>query len=65
MTSFSVAVNRHYDDGTGQGHERTTWFRCSAWGKLAEPCKKYLATGRQVFLVDGVRMAESEYLVLR
>jgi len=58
VTSFSVATNRHYDDGTGQGHERTTWFRVSAWGNLAEPCANYLRKGRQVFVVGEIVPSE-------
>jgi len=52
VTSFPVAVNRRYNDSSGQPVEETIWFRISAWGKQAELCKQYLSKGRQV-LVEG------------
>ncbi len=44
VTTFPVAV-----DGRG---EKTTWFRVTAWGRLAEVCNRYLGRGRPVF-VEG------------
>ncbi len=52
VTSFSVAVNRRWTSGDGQLQEKTTWFRVTAWGKLAEQCNQYLSKGRLV-LVEG------------
>jgi single-strand DNA-binding protein len=52
VTSFSVATDRTWTDQSGQRQERTTWFRISAWGKLAEICNQYLAKGRLV-MVEG------------
>jgi single-strand DNA-binding protein len=52
VTSFSVAVNRRWTDQQGQPQEKTTWFRVTAWRKLAELCNQYLSKGRQV-LVEG------------
>jgi|1186.fasta_scaffold455216_1 single-strand DNA-binding protein len=62
--SFSVATNRRFTDQSGQQQERTTWFRVTAWGKLAETVDKlvqqgFLTKGRQV-LVSG-RLETSEY----
>lgn len=45
VTSFSVAVNRSFNDRSGEKREETTWFRVSAWGKLAEVCNEYLHKG--------------------
>lgn len=47
VTSFNLAV----DDGYGD-KKKTIWFKVSAWNKLAETCKQYLAKGRQVY-VEG------------
>ena len=47
VTSFSVATSRKY-----KGNDETTWFRVSAWGKLAETCNQYLQKGSKV-LVEG------------
>ncbi len=52
VTSFSVAVNRRWTDSNGEAREKTTWFRVTAWRKLAEQCNQYLSKGRLV-LVEG------------
>jgi single-strand DNA-binding protein len=61
VTSFSVATNlRWTDKDTGEKREKLTWFRVTAWRKLAETCAAHLKKGRQVF-VEG-RIAASAYL---
>lgn len=52
VCSFSVATSRSWTDQSGQPQEKTTWFRVTTWGKLAELCHQYLAKGRLV-LVEG------------
>ena len=52
VTNFSVAVNRKYTGSDGQQVKTTTWFRVSAWGRLAETCNQYLQKGSQVY-VEG------------
>lgn len=52
VTTFSVAVSRKWKGQDGEMHEKTTWFRVTAWRKLAELCNQYLSKGRQV-LVEG------------
>jgi single-strand DNA-binding protein len=52
VTNFSVATNESWTDQSGQQQERTTWFRVTAWRRLAETCSQYLTKGRQV-LVEG------------
>ena len=54
---FSVATNRRFTDQSGQQQERTSWFRVTAWGKLAETLDRLaqagaLSKGKQVF-VEG------------
>jgi single-strand DNA-binding protein len=61
---FTMATNRRWRDQSGQDQERTTWFRVTAWGKLAETLDSltqqgYLAKGRQVY-VEG-RIEAREY----
>ncbi len=61
---FSVATSRRYNDRNGQQQESTTWFRVTAWGRLAETLDKLtqsgaLAKGRQVF-VEG-RLEQREF----
>lgn len=55
--NFSIAVSRRFKDSSGQDQERTTWFRVTAWGRLAETIdglvqRGYVGKGRQVY-VDG------------
>jgi single-strand DNA-binding protein len=61
---FSVATSRRYNDREGQQQESTTWFRVTAWGRLAETLDKLsqsgaLVKGRQVF-VEG-RLEQREF----
>ena len=52
VTTFSVAVNRRWTGSDGEVKEKTTWFRVTAWNKLAEITNEHLRKGRLV-LVDG------------
>lgn len=52
VTNFTVATNERWTNPEGQQQERTTWFRVTAWRRLAETCAQYLTKGRQV-LVEG------------
>ncbi len=52
VCTFSVATNRRWTDRDGNPQEKTTWFRVSAWGKLADVCSQYLHKGRAV-LIEG------------
>ncbi len=52
VTSFSVATNRQYTSNSGEKVKETTWFRISAWGRLAETCNQYLRRGSKV-LIEG------------
>lgn len=55
VTGFSVAVNRTWKNAQGQKQDETTWFRVSAWDKLAEICAQYLHKGSQVLVVGEVK----------
>lgn len=55
VTTFSIAVNRRWTDReTGEKREKTTWFRVTAWRRLAETCNEFLEKGRQVMVVGEV-----------
>jgi len=46
VTTINVASdNDHYKD-----RKKTTWFRCVAFGKLAESMNQYLTKGQTVFI---------------
>src|SRR5689334_14933309 len=60
---FSMAVSRRWTDQGGQQQERTTWFRVTAWRKLAETLDRltqegYLAKGKQVFVLGNIESRE-------
>jgi single-strand DNA-binding protein len=57
VTNFSVAANRKYKNAAGQTVKETTWFKVSAWGKLAEACNSYLHKGSLVY-VEGRLVAD-------
>jgi len=52
VTIFNVATHDQYPNDKGEIIKITTWFRCTAWGKLAEICNLYLKKGSKV-LVEG------------
>lgn len=62
FTSFSVACGRNYTTGEGEKREETTWFRVTAWNKLAEICSQYLHKGSKVFIEGNLssRMWEGQ-----
>jgi single-strand DNA-binding protein len=52
VTTFNVATNDQYNNEKGETIKITTWFRCTAWGKLGEVCNQYLKKGSKV-LIEG------------
>lgn len=56
--TFSVAVNDRWTSSDGQPQEHTEWYRCVAWGKLAEQCSEYLYKGSRVF-IEGKQRTRS------
>lgn len=48
VSTFTVAVNRN-------GIDCADYFQVSAWGKLGELCKQYLAKGRKVGVTGSIR----------
>lgn len=54
VSSFSIATSEK-----SGGEEKTTWFRVSAWNKLAQVVNDHVKKGSQL-LVEG-RLALNEY----
>lgn len=54
VTTFSVATSRRRTTPDGQQTEKTTWFRVTAWRKLAETCNQYLSKGRLVLVIGEI-----------
>lgn len=60
VCNFSVAVTESWKDkSSGEKKEQTTWYRCNAFGKLAEICSQYLRKGSQVLIVG--KMQQRKY----
>jgi single-strand DNA-binding protein len=60
VTSFSMAVNRRFNDrASGEQRDETVWFRVNVWGKQAETANQYLTKGKQV-LVEGQLQFDSQ-----
>lgn len=59
VTSFSLAVNRKWTGQDGQPQEKTTWFRVTAWRKLAETTSQYLTKGSKALVVGELEEART------
>jgi single-strand DNA-binding protein len=59
VATFSLAVNRVWNDPNGQRQEKTTWFRISAWRRDAELASQYLSKGRQVLVIGEIEEART------
>jgi single-strand DNA-binding protein len=60
---FSVAASRRWRDSSGQDQENTTWFRVTAWGRLAETLvtlteRGALVKGKQVYVEGRIEARE-------
>lgn len=45
VADFSLAVNKKWTDGNGEPREKTTWYRVSCWGPLAEAVNTHVHKG--------------------
>ena len=59
VTTMTIATNEKWNDRTGTRQERTTWWRVSVYGKMAETVNQYLTKGRQV-LVEGTMVIDPQ-----
>jgi len=59
VSSFSLAVNKSWNDQEGNRQQKTTWFRVTAWRKLAEITAEHLTKGRQVLVVGEMQDAHA------
>lgn len=58
VADMGLAVNRTYQDQSGESQEDTTFVDITAWGRQAENCSQYLAKGSPIF-VEGRLTFES------
>ncbi len=52
LATFSIAVNRFIPRSDGQFDKQTGWFKCVAWGPVAEAITEKLTKGSRV-MVQG------------
>jgi len=50
VTSFSVATNRNWTDGSGIKQEQVEYHNVVLWGKLAEIAGQYLGKWRRIYI---------------
>lgn len=60
VVNFGVATSESWKDADGEKHEHTEWFRCVAWGTLAEVIGEHGRKGSQVFAAGRARTREWE-----
>lgn len=53
VTSFSLAVNKKYQD-----QESTIWFSITTWEKLAETCNQYVFKGMKIMVEGAIELEE-------
>ena len=51
VCTFRLAVNKQWHGQDGEQKEKVTWFRVTAWQKLAEVVNEHLRKGRRVLVV--------------
>lgn len=59
VTTFSVAVNKSWNDNSGTRQTKTTWYRVTTWRKLAETVGKYVQKGSKVMVVGEMQPARA------
>lgn len=59
VCSFRMAVQKQWHGQDGEQKEKVTWFRVTAWQKLAEVVSEHLSKGRRVMVVGEVENAQA------
>ncbi|MEZ4730939.1 MAG: single-stranded DNA-binding protein [Caldilineaceae bacterium] len=59
VCSFRLAVHKQWQAQDGEQKEKVTWFRVTAWQKLAEVVHEHLGKGRRVLIVGEVENAQA------
>ncbi len=58
VAEFTIATSERRKGQDGQQQEQTTWFRVSAFGKLAETCNQYLHKGSYTYIEGTLNQRE-------
>lgn len=59
VCSFRLAVHKQWQGQEGEQKEKVTWFRVTAWQKLAEVVHEHLSKGRRVLVIGEVENAQA------
>lgn len=59
VSSFRLAVHKQWNAQDGEQKEKVTWFRVTAWQKLAEVVHEHLSKGRRVLVIGEVENAQA------
>jgi single-strand DNA-binding protein len=59
VTTFSVAVNKSWNDNSGTRQTKTTWYRVTTWRKLAEVVGMHVRKGSKVMVVGEMQPARA------
>lgn len=59
VTDFTIASHDQYTNAQEEAVKTTTWYKCTAWGRLAEICNQYLHKGDLV-LLEGKLSPDSQ-----
>ena len=55
VATFSLATSHKYTTSSGEKREETTWFKVSAFGKIAVSCNEYLEKGSYVVVLGRLK----------
>jgi single-strand DNA-binding protein len=56
LTEFSLAVNRRWQDASGEQREEVLFIDCSSFGKPAETLAKYLTKGKPIHIEGHLKL---------
>lgn len=59
VCTFRLAVHKQWNAQDGEQKEKVTWFRVTAWQKLAEVVHEHLGKGRRVLVIGEVDNAQA------
>lgn len=59
VCTFRLAVHKQWNAQAGEQKEKVTWFRVTAWQKLAEVVHEHLSKGRRVLVIGEVENAQA------
>lgn len=59
VLGLSIAHNQRWTDDAGEKHEKTTWLKVTAWGKVAEALAKDARKGDRIIISGATPSVEA------